>query len=139
MNTKIIPAAKITLATIALLAFCPTLPARTVPATPTAAAALVTLRYKFAVGQTRRFQYDMCQTVKSIRPADGAATLLTEDTEGNCREPHGKLIPIKSPLEMQVHQTTAALRDTDGAGSFASIPPCLKSARRLRAWSEAAG
>ena len=107
MNTKIIPAAKITLATVALLALCPTLPTQAVPAAPTApaaaAAAPVTLRYKFAVGQMRRYEYDMDmnilmqtgqtgagipmdmvvhmvmrQTVKSIRPADGAATLVTK-------------------------------------------------------------
>lgn len=63
----------------------------------------MTLRYKFAVGQVRRYQYDaetdvlmqtgqtgagipismttqttMRQTVKSIRPADGAATIVTQ-------------------------------------------------------------
>ena len=56
-----------------------------------------TLHLKFSVGETLYYS-------------------LTEDTEGSYREPRGRLIPIKSHLEMQMHQTTTALRDTDNAG-----------------------
>lgn len=104
MNTKLV------LTAAAVLAFCPTLHAQTLPAAPATpaspaapAAAPVTLRYKFAVGQVHRYEYDMDmtmnmqtgqnggaipmdmtmqmvmrQTVKSIRPSDGAATLSTQ-------------------------------------------------------------
>ena len=78
----------------------PAPPAAAAPAPPNAAP--LTLRYKFAVGQVHRYEYDMAmdmlmqtgqagagipismtmkmtmsQTVKSIRSADGAATLVT--------------------------------------------------------------
>lgn len=79
-------------------------PPLTAPASPsTPAAPAVTLRYKFTVGQVHRYEYDMAvemlmqtgqtgagmpidmtmkmtmrQTVKSIRPADGAATIVTQ-------------------------------------------------------------
>ena len=103
MNTKLV------LAAASLLAFCPPLHAQTPSAVPPSAspaapaAAPVTLRYKFAVGQTRRYRLDtdmnmlmatgqtgagvpiemtmemvMRQTVKSVRSADGAATLTTQ-------------------------------------------------------------
>ena len=103
---------KLILATTAFFAVCPlTLHAQAAPPVqvgpivpPTAPAAqAVTLRYKFAVGQVHRYQYNMDmnmlmetgqtgagipmnmtmqmtmrQTVKSIRPADGAATLVSQ-------------------------------------------------------------
>ena len=104
MNTKLV------LTAAALLALCPTLHAQTAPAVPVLpaapaapASAPVTLRYKFAVGQTHRYEYGMDmnmnmqtgqnggaipmdmtlhmimrQTVKSVRPSDGAATLSTQ-------------------------------------------------------------
>ncbi len=107
MNSRLIFAA-------ALLAACPlalhaqadatphVAPPKAAPLTSPAAPA-VTLRYKFAVGQVHRYEYDMAmemlmqtgqtgagmpmdmttkmtmiQTVKSIRPADGAATIVTQ-------------------------------------------------------------
>lgn len=105
MNSQLLLAA-------ALLAACPAAlhaqaappPAPlTAPASPaTPAVPVMTLRYKFAVGQVHRYQYEMQmnmlmdtgqtgasipinmtmkmtmrQTVKSIRPADGAATIST--------------------------------------------------------------
>ena len=101
MNSKLFLAAALALSAPALHA--QTAPAQAAPphaATPAAPA--VTLRYKFAAGQVHRYQYDMAmdmlmqtgqtgagvpinmtmqmtlsQTVKSIRPADGAATLVT--------------------------------------------------------------
>ncbi len=104
MKTKLILTAAAALALCPVL-HAQTLPAA--PAAPTSpsapAAAAVTLRYKFAVGQVHRYEYDMDmntlmqtgqtgagipmdmtlhmvmrQTVKSIRPADGAATLETQ-------------------------------------------------------------
>ncbi len=56
-----------------------------------------TLRLKFPVGQTLYYT-------------------LTEDTAGSYLEPHRRIIPIKSHLEMQEHQTVADLRETDSAG-----------------------
>ncbi len=41
---------------------------------------------------------------------------LVEDTDGSYRETGGKLTPIKSHLDMQMHQTTTDRRDADGAG-----------------------
>ena len=104
MNTRLV------LTAAALLAFCPALHAQTLPSVPAMpaspsapSAAPVTLRYKFAVGQVHRYEYDMDmnmlmqtgqtgagipmdmtmkmvmrQTVKSVRPADGAATVETQ-------------------------------------------------------------
>lgn len=94
------------LAVTALFALgMPALHAQTTKTVPLAspAASPVTLRYKFTVGQVHRYQYDMDmnmlmmtgqagagipidmtmqmimrQTVKSIRPTDGAATLVTQ-------------------------------------------------------------
>lgn len=56
-----------------------------------------TLRLKFKTGETLYYR-------------------LTEDTDGSYREPGGRLIPIKSHLEMQMHQTTTDVREADGAG-----------------------
>ncbi len=81
----------------------PAPPAQAAPPAAPSASPAVTLRYKFAVGQVHRYQYDAAmnmlmdtgqteagvpitmtmqivvrQTVKSIRPADGAATLSTQ-------------------------------------------------------------
>ncbi len=102
MNSKLIFAAALLAASpLALHAQAPRLAAPASPSTPAAPA--VTLRYKFAVGQVHRYQYDMAmemlmqtgqtgaglpidmttkmtmrQTVKSIRPADGVATIVTQ-------------------------------------------------------------
>lgn len=56
-----------------------------------------TLRVKFHVGDTLYYR-------------------LTEDTVGFYLEPHRKLVPIQSHVEMSLHQTVTALRDTDSAG-----------------------
>ena len=56
-----------------------------------------TLRLKFKTGETLYYR-------------------LTEDTDGSYREPGGRLTPIKSHLEMQMHQTTTDVREADGAG-----------------------
>jgi len=103
LNSRLIctAVALLALSSLALHAQTPPLTAPASPSTPAAPA--VTLRYKFAVGQVHRYQYDMAmdmlmqtgqtgagipinmtmqmvmrQTVKSIRPADGAATLTTQ-------------------------------------------------------------
>ena len=55
------------------------------------------LRVKFKVGETLYYH-------------------LVEDTDGSYLEPHTKLIPIQSHVEMTLHQTVTALRETDGAG-----------------------
>ena len=70
------------------------------PAVPASAPRMETLRLKFPVGQTLYYR-------------------LTEDTVGSYLEPHGKLTPIKSHLEMQEHQTVTGLRDADNAGLIA--------------------
>lgn len=71
------------------------------PAVPTPPAASAphteTLRLKFRTGETLYYR-------------------LLEDTDGSYREPGGRLIPIKSHLELQLHQTTTDVRDTDSAG-----------------------
>ncbi len=101
MNTRII------LTAAALMALSPALSAQTPPpvlTTPAAPVSVpVTLRYQFTAGQVHRYEYDMDmntlmqtgqtgagipmdmsvhavmrQTVKSIRPADGAATVETQ-------------------------------------------------------------
>ncbi len=56
-----------------------------------------TLRLKFKTGETLYYR-------------------LTEDTDGSYREPGGRLTPIKSHLEMRMHQATTDVRETDGAG-----------------------
>lgn len=103
MNSKLIctAAALLALTSPALYAQAPPPAAPAAPSTPAAPA--ITLRYKFAVGQVRRYQYvaetdvlmqtgqngagipinmtmnmTMRQAVKSIRPADGAATIAVE-------------------------------------------------------------
>ena len=68
------------------------------PAPPAAPALRTeTLRLKFKTGETLYYR-------------------LTEDTDGSYREPGGRLTPIKSHLEMQMHQTTTDVREADGAG-----------------------
>ena len=131
MNTKLIFSAA------ALLAFCPVLHAQTAPAAPALpaspaapAAAPVTLRYKFAVGQVRRYEYDMDmkmnmqtgqnggaipmdmtmqmvmrQTAKSIRPADGAATLSVE-IESMHMLRGGQEMPMPEAQQAQMKQTS---------------------------------
>ncbi len=137
MNTNLI------LSAAAVLALCPLLHAQTAPAlpapptspaaaTPAAAApaaSLVTLRYKFAVGQVRRYEYDMGmnmmmqtgqtgggipmdmemhmitrQTVKSIRPTDGAATLSTQ-VESMHMLRGGQEIPMPEAQQTQMKQS----------------------------------
>ena len=68
-----------------------------VPAPPAPAPRTETLRLKFSSGETLYYR-------------------LTEDTDGSYREPGGRLTPIKSHLEMRMHQTTNAVREADGAG-----------------------
>lgn len=126
MNTKLIFAAA------SLLAFCPVLHAQTAPVAPALpaapAAAPVTLRYKFAVGQVRRYEYDMDmtmnmltgqnggaipmnmtmqmvmrQTVKSIRPADGAATLSTEIESLHMLQ-GGQKVPLPEDAQTKMKQ-----------------------------------
>ncbi len=104
MNPRLVLTAAVLLA-VCPAVHAQTLPAAPIaPASPSApSAAPVTLRYKFAVGQVRRYEYDMDmdmlmqtgqtgagipidmsmhmvlrQTVKSVRPADGAATVATQ-------------------------------------------------------------
>ena len=69
------------------------------PAPPPAAPAphTETLRLKFSRGETLCYR-------------------LTEDTDGSYREPGGRLIPIKSHLELRMHQTTTDVRESDSAG-----------------------
>ena len=102
---------KKTFAVLTALALCPaalhaqTLPPVTAPAVPAPVPSgpAVSLKYKFAVGQVHRYQYDMdmnmltltgqtgggiptemlmqmvmSQTIKSIRPTDGAATIVSQ-------------------------------------------------------------
>ena len=103
-------------------------PVQTVPtAPPTAPAAPgVTLRYKFAVGQVHRYRYDMDmnmlmdtgqtgagmpmtmtmqmimqQTVKSIRPADGAATIVTQIEAMNTLR-NGQEVPMPDAQQAQM-------------------------------------
>ena len=105
MNSKLIgtAAALLALGAPALHSQTPPLTAPAAPAIPAPASPAVTLRYKFAVGQVHRYEYDMAteilvqtgqagasvpvdtttkmimsQTVKSVRPADGAATIFTQ-------------------------------------------------------------
>lgn len=68
-------------------------PAAPLPSTPRTE----NLRVKFKVGETVYYR-------------------LVEDTIGYSLEPHGKLTPIQSHLELTLHQTVSALRETDGAG-----------------------
>ena len=104
MNTRLVLTAASLLAFCPAI-HAQTLPAApAAPASPSAPASVpVTLRYKFAAGQVHRYEYDMDmntlmqtgqtgagipiemtikmvlhQTVKSIRPADGAATVETQ-------------------------------------------------------------
>ncbi len=107
-SKKIITAAALLVACpLVLHAQAPPLTAPAAPTAPvsptTPAASAVTLRYKFAVGQVHLYQYNaetsvlmqtgqngagipmnmtmkmtMRQTVKSIRPADGAAAIVTQ-------------------------------------------------------------
>lgn len=103
MNTRLVLTATALLAFCPTI-HAQTPPAPAAPTLPSApASAPVTLRYKFAVGQVKRYEYDMDmdmnmmtgqnggaipidmtmkmvmrQTVKSVRPADGAATLATQ-------------------------------------------------------------
>ncbi len=103
MNLKLLVAAALLACPLAAHAQAAPTPL-TAPAPPAApAASAVMLRYKFAVGQVHRYGYDMAmdmlmqsgqtgagipinmtmqivlrQTVKSIRPADGAATLVIQ-------------------------------------------------------------
>ncbi len=99
MNSKLFFAAALALSTPAFSQAVPTAP----PPAATPAAPAVTLRYKFAVGQVHFYTYKMemnmlmdtgqtgagvpismttqttmRQTVKSIRPSDGAATITTQ-------------------------------------------------------------
>ena len=100
MNTLFLTGTVLLSVTSSAAVFAQSVPAPTPPSSPAPTAPVLhmeTLRLKFSVGETLYYS-------------------LTEDTEGNYREPHGKLIPIKSHLEMQMHQTTTALRDTDSAG-----------------------
>ena len=102
MNTQLLLAAAILALCPVLHAEAPpTLPAA--PSVTAPVSAPVTLRYKFVAGQVRRYSYDMDmnmnmltgqsgaaipinmtmqmtmrQTVKSVRPADGAAMLVTK-------------------------------------------------------------
>ena len=69
------------------------LPAASTPPAPRTK----TLRVKFKVGETLHYR-------------------LVEDTVGYSLEPHKKLVPIQSQVEMTLHQTVTAVRETDGAG-----------------------
>lgn len=57
--------------------------------------------------ETLRLKFPVKQTLYYTR---------TEDTAGSYLEPHRKITPIKSHLEMQEHQTVTDRRETDGAG-----------------------
>ena len=130
MNNKLI-------LTAAVLAFCPILHAEVPPAAPAASAvpsvtalvsAPVTLRYKFAAGQVRRYSYDMdtninmltgqsgasipiimtmqmttIQTVKSVRPADGAATLSTKIESMHMLQ-NGKEVALPADAQAKLSQ-----------------------------------
>lgn len=129
MNTKLI------LTAAALLALCPALHAQTppvapaLPASPSApAAAPVTLRYKFAVGQVHRYEYDMDmntlmqtgqtgagipidmamhmimrQTVKSVQAADGAATVETQIESAHMLH-SGQEMPLPEDMQAKMKQ-----------------------------------
>ena len=129
MNGKLIFAG----AALALLA--PALHAQTAPlvtAAPAPSAVpsgpAVTLRYKFAVGQVRRYEYDeqtdmltdtgkagagipinitmqktMRQTVKSIRATDGAATIITQIETVRVLH-NGKEVPLSEEQRAKIKQ-----------------------------------
>ncbi len=67
------------------------------PAAPAPAPRTEILRFKFKSGETLYYR-------------------LVEETDGSYRDPGGRLTPIKSHLEMRMHQTTTDVRETDGAG-----------------------
>ena len=130
MNNKLI-------LTAAVLAFCPVLHAEAPSAAPAAPAvpsvtalvsAPVTLRYKFAAGQVRRYSYDMdtninmltgqsgasipitmtmqmttSQTVKSVRPADGAVTLSTKIESTHILQ-NGKDVALPAEAQAKMSQ-----------------------------------
>ena len=129
MNTRL------ALTAAALLAFCPALHAQTLPAAPAVPAAPTapasapgTLRYKFAVGQVHRYEYDMDmntlmqtgqtgagipinitlhmimrQTVKSVRPADGAATVETQIESVHMLR-SGQEMPLPEEIDAKLKQ-----------------------------------
>lgn len=103
MNNKLLLTAAVLALCPVLHAEVPPAAPAAPPAVSAPVSAPVTLRYKFAAGQVRRYSYDMdmnmnmltgqsgavvpinmtmqmtmSQTVKSVRPADGAATLSTK-------------------------------------------------------------
>ena len=71
--------------------------AQTPPLVPPPPPRTETLRVKFKVGETLRYR-------------------LVEDTDGYSMEPHKKLTPIQSHVEITLHQTVTAVREADGAG-----------------------
>lgn len=113
MNKKLI-------LTAAVLAFCPVLHAEAppaasaVPAVPSVTAlvsAPVTLRYKFAVGQVRRYSYDMDMNMDMLTGQSGAS------------------IPITMTMQMTMSQTVKSIRPTDGA---ATLSTKIESVHMLR-------
>ncbi len=132
-SKKIITAAALLVACpLVLHAQAPPLTAPAAPTAPvsptTPAASAVTLRYKFAVGQVHLYQYNtetdvmmqtgqtgagipismttqttMRQTVKSIRPADGAATIITQI--GSVRAlRNGQEVPMSEEQQAKMKQ-----------------------------------
>lgn len=128
MNIKLIGTAAALLALCPTL-HAQSLPAAPPAASPAApAAAPVTLRYKFVVGQVHRYEYDMDmtmnmqtgqnggaipmdmamhmvmrQTVKSIQPTDGAATLSTEIESARMLR-GGQEVPMPEAQQAQMKQ-----------------------------------
>ena len=164
MNSKIFTAAALLALVPALHAQAPPLPAApAAPSSPAApASAAVTLRYKFAVGQVRRYEYDMAtqtlvqtgqagagvpintttktimrQTVKSVRPADGAATISTQieslHTLVNGQEmplPEAQTAKMKQPFS-QVMLPNGKILSVDAPGLSAMGGPDMDFGRGL--------
>ncbi len=147
-HTLILAAALLTASPLALRAELPPVSA---PAQAAPAAAPVTLRYKFTVGQVRRYQLSMdmnmlmntgqtgagfpmamtmqmmmTQTVKSVRPADGAATIVAHIESLEMLQ-NGKAVPMPEAQQAKMRQDTTQVMLPTGRILSVDIPSMADS------------